>query len=233
MRCGVWLAAAALLLVAMWTDVAAAKKKKVKTTFKALKCSACKAVAEEMKEEVRGEWERRAGDTILVEKRKKKTKVPYVESELSVQEAIDRICSQKSKFKMYNVTSVDGRPEYVPLSPLQKHGPPYIPRYSGCLPLWPRVMVLSRYTKMSSTVPPAKAPPNRTAAVVWPISELTQYAATSPGGQGRVHLAARGHVPDAGCGARERHRQLFLQERREGESAEHLGKGPKRNLHQV
>ena len=36
MRCGVWLAAAALLLVAMWTDVAAAKKKKVKTTFKAL-----------------------------------------------------------------------------------------------------------------------------------------------------------------------------------------------------
>lgn len=199
MRCGVWLAAAALLLVAMWTDVAAAKKKKVKTTFKALKCSACKAVAEEMKEEVRGEWERRAGDTILVEKRKKKTKVPYVESELSVQEAIDRICSQKSKFKMYNVTSVDGRPEY---------------------------------TKMSSTVPPAKAPPNRTAAVVWPISELTQYAATSPGGQGRVHLAARGYVPDAGCGARERHRELFLQERRQGESAEHLGKGPKRNLHQ-
>lgn len=116
MRCGVWLAAAALLLVAMWTDVAAAKKKKVKTTFKALKCSACKAVAEEMKEEVRGEWERRAGDTILVEKRKKKTKVPYVESELSVQEAIDRICSQKSKFKMYNVTSVDGRPEYTKMS---------------------------------------------------------------------------------------------------------------------
>ena len=31
---------------------ASAKKKKVKTTFKALKCSACKAVAEEIKQEV-------------------------------------------------------------------------------------------------------------------------------------------------------------------------------------
>ena len=158
MRCGVWLAAAALLLVAMWTDVAAAKKKKVKTTFKALKCSACKAVAEEMKEEVRGEWERRAGDTILIEKRKKKTKVPYVESELSVQEAIDRICSQKSKFKMYNVTSVDGRPEYVPLSPLQKHGPPYIPRYSGCLPLWPACHGAEQIHQDVEHGPPRKGP---------------------------------------------------------------------------
>jgi len=73
-------------------------------------------VAEEIKSEVKHEWETRAGDTILVEKRKKKTKVPYVESELSVQEALDRICGHESKFNMYNVTSVDGQPEYTKMS---------------------------------------------------------------------------------------------------------------------
>jgi len=47
-----WLTAVAVLL-AMCLGASAAKKKKVKTTFKALKCSACKAVAEEIKQEVR------------------------------------------------------------------------------------------------------------------------------------------------------------------------------------
>lgn len=65
---------------------------------------------------MKGEWERRAGDTILVEKRKKKTKVPYVESELSVQEALDRVCSNEGAFKLYNVTSVDGKPEYTKMT---------------------------------------------------------------------------------------------------------------------
>ena len=41
-----------LLLLTMCMGAEAAKKKKVKTTFKALKCSACKAVAEEIKQEV-------------------------------------------------------------------------------------------------------------------------------------------------------------------------------------
>ena len=53
---------------------------------------------------------------IQVEKRKKKTKVSYVESELSVQEALDRICSQEGKFNMYNVSSVDGKPEYTKMT---------------------------------------------------------------------------------------------------------------------
>mmetsp|Transcript_8698 Transcript_8698/g.13767 ORF Transcript_8698/g.13767 Transcript_8698/m.13767 type:complete len:187 (-) Transcript_8698:815-1375(-) len=90
-----------------------AKKKKVKTTFKALKCSACKAVADEMLAEVQHEWESKAGETILIEKRKKKTKVPYKESQLAVQEAVDRLCGQDHKFEKYNVTSISGKPEYV------------------------------------------------------------------------------------------------------------------------
>jgi len=53
---------------------------------------------------------------LQVEKRKKKTKVSYVESELSVQEALDRICSQEGKFNMYNVSSVDGKPEYTKMT---------------------------------------------------------------------------------------------------------------------
>ena len=53
---------------------------------------------------------------IQVETRKKKTKVSYVESELSVQEALDRICSQEGKFNMYNVSSVDGKPEYTKMT---------------------------------------------------------------------------------------------------------------------
>uniref|UniRef100_A0A7S0F464 Saposin B-type domain-containing protein n=1 Tax=Hanusia phi TaxID=3032 RepID=A0A7S0F464_9CRYP len=89
------------------------KKKKVKTTYKALKCSACKAVADEMKREVEHEWQTRAGETILIEKRKKKTKVPYIESELSVQEAVDRVCTMDHLFDKYNVTSVGGKPEYT------------------------------------------------------------------------------------------------------------------------
>ena len=105
-----------VIVLAMCLSVDAAKQKKVKTTFKALKCSACKAVAEETKQEVKHEWDSRAGDTILIEKRKKKTKVSYVESELSVQEALDRICSQDGKFNMYNVSSVDGKPEYTKMS---------------------------------------------------------------------------------------------------------------------
>ena len=52
----------------------------------------------------------------MVEKRKKKTKVPYVESELSVQEALDRVCSNEGTFKLYNVTSVDGKPEYTKMT---------------------------------------------------------------------------------------------------------------------
>lgn len=43
---------AMILLVVLCLGAASAKKKKVKTTFKALKCSACKAVAEEIKQEV-------------------------------------------------------------------------------------------------------------------------------------------------------------------------------------
>jgi hypothetical protein len=69
-----------VIVLAMCLSVDAAKQKKVKTTFKALKCSACKAVAEEIKQEVKHEWDSRAGDTILIGKRKKNTKVSYVES---------------------------------------------------------------------------------------------------------------------------------------------------------
>ena len=39
-----------------------------------------------------------------------------MESELSVQEALDRICSQEGKFNMYNVSSVDGKPEYTKMT---------------------------------------------------------------------------------------------------------------------
>mmetsp|Transcript_37378 Transcript_37378/g.76707 ORF Transcript_37378/g.76707 Transcript_37378/m.76707 type:complete len:203 (-) Transcript_37378:26-634(-) len=92
---------------------AADAKKKKKTTFKALKCSACKAVADEMRSEIIHEWETRKGDTILVEKRKKKVKIPYPESELSVQEAVDRVCSKEERFSHYNVTSVGGKPGYT------------------------------------------------------------------------------------------------------------------------
>ena len=106
---------ALLFLVVLYIG-SADSKKKVKTTFKNLKCSACKAVAEEMKQEVKSEWETKAGETILIEKRKKKTKVPYVESELSVQEALDRICSKEGMFNMYNVSSIDGKPQYMKMS---------------------------------------------------------------------------------------------------------------------
>ena len=42
--------------------------------------------------------------------------MPYVESELSVQEALDRICTHESKFNMYNVSSVGGKPEYTKMT---------------------------------------------------------------------------------------------------------------------
>jgi len=52
-----WVVAAVVTLccVLCLGGAEAAKKKKVKTTFKALKCSACKAVAEEIKQEVKSE----------------------------------------------------------------------------------------------------------------------------------------------------------------------------------
>ncbi len=60
--------AAVLASVLMLALPAECKKKKVKTTFKALKCSACKAIADEMRAEIQHEWETKAGDTVLVEK---------------------------------------------------------------------------------------------------------------------------------------------------------------------
>lgn len=50
---------------------------------------------------------------MLAEKRKKKTKVLYQESELSIQEAVDHTCDSEDRFKKFNVTSVGGRPEYT------------------------------------------------------------------------------------------------------------------------
>mmetsp|Transcript_12083 Transcript_12083/g.33433 ORF Transcript_12083/g.33433 Transcript_12083/m.33433 type:complete len:146 (+) Transcript_12083:322-759(+) len=64
-----------------------------------------------MKGEVVHEWETKIGETILVEKRKKKVKVPYVESELAVQEAVDRVCDE-DRYSKYNVTAVQGVPRY-------------------------------------------------------------------------------------------------------------------------
>eukprot|EP00960_Hanusia_phi_P047397 758385-Hanusia_phi.AAC.2 len=52
----------------LMTRLAHKDMQKVKTTYKALKCSACKAVADEMKREVEHEWQTRAGETILIEK---------------------------------------------------------------------------------------------------------------------------------------------------------------------
>jgi hypothetical protein len=66
-----------------------------------------------MRKEVEHEWESRIGDTILVEKRKKKTKVSYVDSELAVQEAVDRVC-EEDRYSKFNVTSVKGVPRYSP-----------------------------------------------------------------------------------------------------------------------
>jgi hypothetical protein len=66
-----------------------------------------------MRKEVEHEWESRIGDTILVEKRKKKTKVSYVDSELAVQEAVDRVC-EEDRYNKFNVTSVNGVPRYSP-----------------------------------------------------------------------------------------------------------------------
>ena len=50
---------------------------------------------------------------MILTQRKKKTKVPYVESELSVQEAVDRVCTMDHLFDKYNVTSVSGKAEYT------------------------------------------------------------------------------------------------------------------------
>ena len=87
------------------------KSKKVKTTFRKLKCAACFSVVDVMRGECEHEWETGSGDTILVEKRKKKTKMSYADSELAVQEAVDRVC-EEDRYSQYNVTSVNGVPRY-------------------------------------------------------------------------------------------------------------------------
>lgn len=66
-----------------------------------------------MRKEVEHEWESRVGDTILVEKRKKKTKVSYVDSELAVQEAVDRVC-EEDRYTRFNVTAINGVAQYTP-----------------------------------------------------------------------------------------------------------------------
>ena len=80
---------------------------------KTLFIQACFTVVKVMRNEVEHEWESRAGDTILVEKRKKKVKVPYVESELAVQEAVDRVC-EEDRYARFNVTAVNGVAQYTP-----------------------------------------------------------------------------------------------------------------------
>lgn len=107
-----WLPFLGVILVVLSIFQTCEAKSKVKTTFKKLKCPACFAVVNVMRKEVEHEWESRAGDTILVEKRKKKTKVSYVDSELSVQEAVDRVC-EEDRYSRFNVTAVHGVPQYT------------------------------------------------------------------------------------------------------------------------
>ena len=73
---------------------------------------ACYAVIQVMRQEIEHEWDSRAGDTILVEKRKKKTKVSYVDSELAVQEALDRVCDEH-RYSKFNATTVYGVKQYA------------------------------------------------------------------------------------------------------------------------
>ena len=101
-----------IAVVLIGPEVEGKKKKGGMSKFqKALKCSSCIGAATEMEGQIKEEWKDK-GATILVEKRKKKTKQLYVESELAVHEALDKAC-EDHHYRNYDYKVVEGSPRYT------------------------------------------------------------------------------------------------------------------------